>query len=170
MELGNINEIISQVLALMRHNFNESCITVHEDLSRQIEPVKLDASKMEQVFINLFLNAISVMKKGGSLTVRTRAEQIKSAGDNVSSKLTECFRIGDPVILVEVLDTGSGLNKEAIQKAFDPFYSTKTTGEGTGLGLSVTRSIIEMHHGVMTLQNRTDTQGACVRIWLPAAS
>lgn len=170
MELGNINEIISQVLALMRHNFNESCITVHEDLSGQIEPVKLDASKMEQVFINLFLNAISVMKKGGSLTVRTRAEQIKSAGDNVSSKLTECFRIGDTVILVDVLDTGSGLNKEAIQKAFDPFYSTKTTGEGTGLGLSVTRSIIEMHHGVMTLQNRTDTQGACVRIWLPASS
>jgi PAS domain S-box-containing protein len=170
MQAGNINEIISRVLGLMRHNFNEACIKVDETLSSEIDPVRLDAPKMEQVFINLFLNAISVMKKGGSLSVRTDIMKMKSTGANVSSAMTELFRIGDTIVVIEVLDTGTGLSKEDQSKAFDPFYSTKATGEGTGLGLSVTRSIIEMHHGLITLQNRTDTQGACVRILLPAAT
>ncbi|MGZ0657642.1 PAS domain-containing protein [Coraliomargarita sp. W4R72] len=170
MEPANINEVISQVLSLMRHNFNQACIKVEEMLSDDIEPVRLDASKMEQVFINLFLNAISVMKKGGSLTVRTDTMQMKSTGHNVSSTMTELFRIGDQIVVVEVLDSGTGLSKDDQSKAFDPFYSSKATGEGTGLGLSVTRSIIEMHHGMITLNNRKDTPGACVRILLPAAT
>ncbi|MDQ8193178.1 PAS domain S-box protein [Coraliomargarita sp. SDUM461004] len=170
MEPANINEIILRVLGLMRHNFNEACIKVQEVLSDEIEPVRLDASKMEQVFINLFLNAISVMQKGGELTIRTNSMQVKSAGSNVSSAMTELFRIGDRVVVIEVLDTGQGLNKDALSKAFEPFYSTKATNEGTGLGLSVTRSIIEMHHGMITLQNRKEKPGACVRIVLPAAT
>ncbi|WPJ97902.1 PAS domain-containing protein [Coraliomargarita algicola] len=170
MQVANINEIISQVLGLMRHNFKEACIQIEETLSSEIEPVRIDASKIEQVFINLFLNAISVMKKGGTLTVRTDVIQMKSTGGNVSSAMTELFRIGDTIVVIEVLDTGTGLSKEDQSKAFDPFYSTKATGSGTGLGLSVTRSIIEMHHGMITLQNRKDTTGAHVRILLPAAT
>ncbi len=84
--------------------------------------------------------------------------------------MTELFRIGDKIVLVEIMDTGKGLNKDEENKVFDPFYSTKTTGEGTGLGLSVTRSIVEMHHGMITLKNRKDTQGACVSLLLPAAT
>jgi signal transduction histidine kinase len=82
--------------------------------------------------------------------------------------MTELFRIGDTIVTVDFLDTGTGLSKDDEQKVFDPFYSTKATGEGTGLGLSVTRSIVEMHHGMITLKNRNDTQGACLRLLLPA--
>jgi len=170
MEPANINELISHVLCLMRHNFNEAGIQVEELLSDDTKPVRMDAPKMEQVFINLYLNAISVMKKGGTLTVRTEMMRMKSTGSNVSSAMTELFRIGDEIVVVEVLDTGTGLSQEEERKAFDPFYSTKATGEGTGLGLSVTRSIVEMHHGMITLKNRNDTPGACVRLLLPAST
>ncbi len=170
MEPANINELISRVVSLMRHNFNEAGIGVDEVLNEKIEPVRIDTPKMDQVFINLFLNAISFMKKGGTLTVRTDLIRMKSAGSNVSSAMTELFRIGDQIVVIEIMDTGTGLTKNDESKAFDPFYSTKSTGDGTGLGLSVTRSIIDMHHGMITLKNRQDSPGACVRILLPAAT
>jgi PAS domain S-box-containing protein len=170
MEPADINELITRVLGLMRHNFNEKNISVKNALGEDIEPVRLDGPKMEQVFINLFLNAISVMPKGGVLTVRSGTMRMQSAGSNVSNAMNELFRIGDQIVFIEVLDSGSGLSRDEEMKAFDPFYSTKATGEGTGLGLSVTRSIIDMHHGMITLKNRQNTPGACVRLLLPAAT
>ncbi len=170
MQAANINELISRVLGMMRHNFNEAGIQIEELLSQEIEPVRLDGPKMEQVFINLFLNAISVMPKGGTLTLRSSLMRMKSTGSNVSSGMTELFRIGDQIVVIDIEDTGSGLSPEDESKAFDPFYSTKSTGTGTGLGLSVTRSIVEMHHGMITLKNRKDKQGAHVRLLLPAAT
>ena len=168
MDAGNINEMIIRVLKLMHHNFNKAGVKIEEDLSEDIEPVRFDESKMEQVLINIFLNAIAAMPHGGSLTVRSATMHMKNTGFNVSSAMTELFRIGDTIVTVDFLDTGTGLSKDDEQKVFDPFYSTKATGEGTGLGLSVTRSIVEMHHGMITLKNRNDTQGACLRLLLPA--
>jgi len=171
MEPCQINELIQRVLSMMRHSFNEAGIGVKEDFDDGIEPVRVDSQKMEQVFINVFLNAIAAMPgKNGTLTVRTRTMRMKSAGANVSGLMTELFRIGDRIAVIEVLDTGSGLSKEDETKAFDPFYSSKSTGEGTGLGLSVTRSIVDLHHGMITLKNRNDCPGACVRIVLPTTT
>lgn len=171
MEPYDLNELIRHVLSLMRHNFNKAGIRIEEDFGEDIEPVRVDGQKMEQVFINLFLNAIGAMpRRDGTLTLRTRMTRMQSAGSNVSSAETELFRIGDRVVVVEVLDTGTGLTKDDEKKAFDPFYSSKLTGEGTGLGLSVTRSIIDLHHGMISLKNRKNTPGACVRILLPAAT
>lgn len=169
-EAADINQLVSRILTLMRHNFNEAGITVEEQFDPKLPLVRLDTPKMEQVFINLYLNAISVMQKGGRLTVRTKTTRMTSTGSNVSSAMTEIFRIGDTIVQVEVLDTGTGLSQDDERKAFDPFYSTKTTGEGTGLGLSVTRSIVEMHHGMITLKNRKTPPGACVSLLLPAAT
>lgn len=170
MQPANINELIERILGMMRHNFNEANIQVTKHLSEEIGPVLLDSQKLEQVFINLFLNAISIMKKGGVLEVHTSMMQMKSTGSNVSSAMTELFRIGDKIVVVEILDTGTGLSDNDAQKAFDPFYSTKATSEGTGLGLSVTRSIVDMHHGMITLTNRKDRQGACARLLFPTAT
>jgi signal transduction histidine kinase len=125
---------------------------------------------MEQVFINLFLNAISVMPDGGKLTVNSHNETMQQAGSNVSSQMTECFRIGEKIVVIEVKDSGDGLSAAALEKVFDPFYSSKSTGNGTGLGLSVTRSIVDMHRGLITLENRKTTLGVCARLIFPTTS
>ena len=71
------------------------------------------------------------------------------------------------MIIIEVLDTGDGIDEKIKDELFDPFYSTRSTGDGTGLGLSVTQSIVEMHRGIVTLENREDQQGACARLIFP---
>ena len=163
----DINELIEHVLSFMRHNFNEAQVELLLDLSPALPLVSMDTQKMEQVFINLFLNAISVMPNGGQLIIRSFKQRMQQSGANVSSKMTECFRIGDHLAVIEVKDTGGGLSPEALEKVFDPFYTSKSTGDGTGLGLSVTRSIVDMHHGLITLENRTSTQGVCARLIFP---
>jgi PAS domain S-box-containing protein len=166
----NLNELIEHVLSFMRHNFNEAQVELQLDLSPNLPLVSMDTQKMEQVFINLFLNAISVMPEGGQLIIRSFKQRMQQAGSNVSSKMTESFRIGDHLAVIEVKDTGGGLSPEALDKVFDPFYSSKSTGDGTGLGLSVTQSIVDIHHGLITLDNRTTTQGVCARLTFPTTS
>jgi PAS domain S-box-containing protein len=162
-----INQVIIKVLGLMRHNLNEAHVTMVQDLEPDLPLVSMDASKMEQVFINLFLNAIGAMPEGGELIVHTHVQRMQQAGSNVSSQLSELFRIGDQMITVDVTDTGHGVEAKEKDKLFDPFFSTKSTGKGTGLGLSVTRSIVDMHRGMITLENRTDGAGAHVRLVFP---
>lgn len=168
MDLGDLNELIRRVLSLMRHNFAQAGISVVESLSEAIEPVHMDGQKMEQVFINIFLNAIKAMPEGGTLIVRSQMTRMQKTGSNLSSEMTALFRVGDPIVMIEVIDSGSGIRPESAAKVFDPFFSTKASGEGTGLGLSVSKSIIDLHHGLISLNNRDDAQGACMRILLPA--
>jgi len=167
MEPMDLNALIERVLTLMRHNFVEAKVEINRTLDEQLPPVSIDSSKLDQVFINLFLNAISVMPNGGTLNIRSYTTRMQHAGDNVSSELTERFRIGDKLVVVEIEDTGHGIDEANISKLFDPFFSTRTTGDGTGLGLSVTRSIVEMHRGYITLTNRQSGRGACAKLIFP---
>lgn len=165
----NINTIIREVLSLLRHNFNEAHIRVETDLAADLPLVSVDSQKLDQVFINLFLNAIAAMECRGTLTVRSYAQTMKQTGANVSSEMASLFRIGDKIVTIELEDTGHGIADEAADKLFDPFYSTKSTGQGTGLGLSVTRSIVDMHRGMITLENRKDQSGARATLHFPAS-
>lgn len=169
MELSDINELLRRVHNLMRHNFMQAGISVVEALSEAIEPVRIDGQKIEQVFINIFLNAIKAMPTGGTLIVRSQTIHMQTTGANVSSDMSALFHVGDSIVMIEVIDSGSGIKEENTSKAFEPFFSTKAAGEGTGLGLSVSKSIIDLHRGLITLENRQDGQGACVRLHLPAA-
>lgn len=164
---SSINDVIEKVLGLMRHNFNEARITVSQDLTPNLPLLSMDVPKIEQVFINIFLNAIGAMHDGGELAVHTYTQRMKQAGANVSSKLSEIFNVGDQMIIIDIDDSGHGLDPKHQEKIFDPFYSTKSTGEGTGLGLSVTRTIVEMHGGMITLENKDNGGGARVRLLFP---
>jgi len=164
---NDLNSIIQEALAMLRHNFNEAHIEIKTDLAPDLPLVAVDTQKMDQVFINLFLNAMGAMEKGGTLNVRTHTQRMKRTGANVSGELTELFRIGDRIVTVEICDTGHGITEKNADKLFDPFFSTKSTGKGTGLGLTVTRSIVEMHRGIITIENRTDGPGACATLHFP---
>ena len=147
---ADIAAIIDASLMLMRHELNKRKITVSTEKPSAIPKIFLDGNKMKQVFINLFMNAAHAMPDGGSLDISIEP------GNNPDE--------ADTLLLVKVADTGTGISKAAESKLFDPFFTTKPVGLGTGLGLSVTRKILELHRAVISLQNREDRQGAIATI------
>jgi len=109
-------------------------------------------------------------ENGGILSIRINLGKIggmhtqRDAGFRGSQRLRE----GDTVMVVRIEDTGSGIPENTLGKVFDPFFTTKETGEGTGLGLTVSRKIVELHHGELILEN-SPSGGACAIIYLPVA-
>jgi two-component system, NtrC family, sensor kinase len=133
----DINKVITDTLALLEHQFKVSKITVESELTPHISPIQGNPGRLQQVFLNLFLNAKDAMAGGGKLTVATTNGE---------------------VISVRVSDTGSGIAPEHIQRIYDPFFTTKTLPKdgqtrGTGLGLSVTYGIIQEHAGKIRVES-----------------
>jgi two-component system NtrC family sensor kinase len=176
----DMDDVIARSLLLVKHELTNAHVTaVHESgarsdcgPARDLPPVTLDTTKMQQVFVNLFMNAIHAMPDGGTLTVRTRARRLSSVERETErdegSRQAERFRVGDQVVIAEVDDTGSGVPQDKLAKVWDPFFTTKPTGRGTGLGLPVTRKIVELHDGTITLANRP-TGGVRVTLMFHAA-
>jgi two-component system, NtrC family, sensor kinase len=134
----DINKVITDTLALLEHQFKTAKIEVRHELAPALSPIQGNAGRLQQVFLNLFLNAKDAMSGGGTLSVGT------SNGDMVS---------------VRVSDTGSGIAQEHIQRIYDPFFTTKATARegqnrGTGLGLSVTYGIIQEHAGKIRVESK----------------
>ncbi|HET9307678.1 MAG TPA: ATP-binding protein [Candidatus Sulfotelmatobacter sp.] len=133
----DINKVIIDTLALLEHQFKTAKIQVQSDLTPKISAIQGNPGRLQQVFLNLFLNAKDAMAGGGRLKVST------SNGDMVS---------------VRVSDTGSGIAPEHIQRIYDPFFTTKAApaegqNRGTGLGLSVTYGIIQEHAGKIRVES-----------------
>jgi two-component system NtrC family sensor kinase len=123
----DLNAVITDVLSLLEHQFEIGSIKVRRELSAEPPLVLGTEHKLQQVFLNLFLNARDAMPKGGWLSVSTRLD----AGR----------------VVAEVSDTGSGIPSEHLARIYDPFFSTKAIGQGTGLGLSITYGIVREHDG-----------------------
>jgi len=133
----DINKIITDTLALLEHQFKVAKISVESELTPNISPIQGNPGRLQQVFLNLFLNAKDAMTSGGKLTVATTNGEVVS---------------------VRVSDTGSGIAPEHIQRIYDPFFTTKTSPKegqtrGTGLGLSVTYGIIQEHAGKIRVES-----------------
>jgi two-component system NtrC family sensor kinase len=126
---------------------------VIRELQPRLPPVALDTTKMSQVFVNLFINALHAMGEGGTLTVRTYSKQLTGVGSNIGSTRSESFRIGSSIVIVEIDDTGHGIPEEKLGKIFEPFFTTKPTGVGTGLGLSVVKTIVDLHAATIDIRN-----------------
>jgi PAS domain S-box-containing protein len=134
----DVNKVIHDTLALLEHQLKTSRIQVENELKENLPPIIGNAGRLQQVFLNLFLNAKDAMNNGGTLRVATLN------GENVS---------------VMVSDTGTGIAHEHIQRIYDPFFTTKVAsregqGRGTGLGLSVTYGIIQEHSGKIRVESR----------------
>jgi signal transduction histidine kinase len=151
-----LNAVVEQSLLLVEHESVRAHVAVVKELGEDLPPLKLDRQKIEQVFVNLFMNAIQAMPEGGTLTVRTHAKQRTEPGPNVGRRETDPFRAGKFRVVAEVEDSGTGIPDEKLHRVFDPFFTTKPTGQGTGLGLTVTRKIIELHQGIIDIRNRQE--------------
>ena len=144
----DLNAVIMDVFSLLEHQFEVGSIKVRRELAPTMVSVLGIEHQLQQVFLNLFLNARDAMPSGGWLSVTTRVE-------------------GDRVI-AEVADTGSGIPSEQIARIYDPFFTTKAIGRGTGLGLSITYGIVREHDGTLHCDSAVG-QGTRFAMALPQA-
>lgn len=147
--LVDANVIVNDVLALLEHQFRNGRIQVRKELAPGGLFVKGVEYKLQQVFLNLLLNARDAMPRGGWLTLTTRCDARGA--------------------IVEVADTGTGIPSEHLSRIYDPFFTTKTDGRGTGLGLSVTYGIVQEHGGTLTCESATG-QGTRFTLTLPVVA
>ncbi|HXG48063.1 MAG TPA: PAS domain-containing protein [Methylomirabilota bacterium] len=153
----DLNAIIDQALRLVRGILGNN-IHVERQLDPNLPRAWLDPNKFIQVFVNTFTNAVHAMPSGGTLTVRTYAREL-TAGEferDPGLRAADRFREGERVVVAEVADTGTGIPPEKLPRIYDPFFTTKPPGKGTGLGLTVTRRIVELHGGHIEIANRKE--------------
>ena len=144
----DINAVINDVLSLLEPQLMASKVKVRRELCPSPALVAGIEHKLQQVFLNLFLNARDAMPKGGWLSVETRLD--------------------NGHVVAEVGDTGSGIPSEHLSRIYDPFFTTKMIGKGTGLGLSITYGIVREHEGTLTCQSAVG-QGTRFTVSLPAS-
>ena len=149
---ASLNVVINQALRLVRGEMKGGC-QIHRDLQSDLPPLVIDTDKISQVFVNLFTNALHAMEGGGHLTARTFSKQLTGVGANVGDARSESFRVGETIVVVEIDDTGPGIPEDKLGKIFEPFFTTKPTGRGTGLGLSVVKTIIDLHGATIDIRN-----------------
>jgi hypothetical protein len=130
----DLHAVINDVLSLLEHQLRGGSIQLRKDLAVTAPVVVGVEHKLQQVFINLFLNARDAMPSGGWLSIATRVD-------------------GDRAV-VEVADTGSGIPNDQLARIYDPFFTTKPIGQGTGLGLSICYGIVQEHHGTIECDSR----------------
>ena len=140
-----LDELLEESLRLVGHELRQRSIEVQVDLPTPAPTVRVDRNKIQQVLINLFMNAAHAMDRDGRLTVSCRVE--------------------DAVVL-RIVDSGPGIAEKDLARLFDPFFTTKPVGEGTGLGLSVSRNIVKLHGGSLDIANAPEG-GAMVTIRFP---
>ena len=144
----DVNRVVEETLSLVAHPLKTAQIQVVKELGESLPPVHGSANKLQQVFLNLFLNARDAMPSGGMLEVRTAAQ--------------------NGSVEIEIADTGAGIAHEDINRIFDPFFTTKSNGRGTGLGLSVSYGIIKEHAGKIDVRS-TPGKGTSFHVEFPAA-
>jgi signal transduction histidine kinase/sensor domain CHASE-containing protein len=143
--LQDVNGVLQRALLLVHHALTKAHISVVEEFESGLPPTMLDPNKIEQVLVNLIINAVDAMPDGGTLVARTRRDPI---------------RVGRSAIVVEIEDTGTGIQEASRARLFDPFFTTKPPGKGTGLGLAVCKSIVALHGGTIGIANKEGGDGA----------
>jgi len=158
LAIEDLNNLIEQACVLVKHELARCPIRLAMDLSPDLPPLWLDRAKIKQVFINLLTNAIHAMPDGGSLTVRTRMATLAKTGVDRRRSAGDLgrFPLEQPVVVAEVDDTGIGIPEDALPRVFDPFFTTKEPTQGTGLGLTVSKQIVELHGGIIEIRNRPE--------------
>jgi signal transduction histidine kinase len=143
----SVNDVVEKSIAIVDHQLSLGNVSIESELADHIPEISGNANQLQQVLMNLMINAQQAMgEEGGTVTVATLVEANS--------------------ILITVSDTGPGIEADVAEKIFEPFYTTKPAGQGTGLGLSVTYGIIQDHGGNISV-SRAENSGAKFIITLP---
>jgi signal transduction histidine kinase len=147
----DMNEVVTDVLALMRHLMMTSNVNIVMNFQRDLPWISVDRNQMKQVMLNLFHNALNAMpKEGGEITITTRLIKQYDSG----------------WLTISINDTGQGIPQENLNRIFEPFFTTRSGTGGTGLGLSVTYGIVTEHGGKIEVESQVGG-GSTFTVWLP---
>ncbi len=150
-EPSDLNALIDRCVRLVQHQLTLKCIELHLDLSRDLPSVRCDPGQIEQVILALVMNAIDALSNGGNLSLCSRKDPATGA------------------VQVEVRDDGVGMPREVLAKMFEPFFTTKEHGRGLGLGLAISRNIVDRHGGRIAVASEPG-HGTTFTITLPLQS
>lgn len=147
-ELLDINKALEESMSLLGHQIKSDGIEIIKELSPSLPKLLGDKNQLQEVFLNIMLNAVEAMEGKGKLTIKTYAEKIREYG----RRKQDLFKLGQKIVIIELTDTGKGMDEDTIKKVFDPFFTTKE--KNTGLGLSISYGIIQSHNGSIEVYSK----------------
>jgi two-component system, NtrC family, sensor kinase len=147
IDYHDLNEILHRCQMLVQHHLDNSSINLDVDFDPTLPRVQCDGAQVEQVFLALTMNAIEAMPRGGNLWYRTRA-------------------LPSGQVSVQIRDDGAGIPEDAMKKLFEPFFTTKEGGKGVGLGLAISKNIVERHRGSIEVESQLG-RGTTFYIFIP---
>lgn len=156
----DMNEVVASLTRMLRRLIRED-IELVTVLSPSLGPVKVDPGQVEQVLLNLVVNARDAMPAGGTLTIRTQNAVLED-----SEALLQAEVRPGPYVMLSVADNGCGMTAEMASQIFEPFFTTKPIGQGTGLGLSTVYGIVKQSDGHIEVESEAD-RGTTFRVYLP---
>jgi CheY-like chemotaxis protein len=157
----DLNAVIMNMDGMLRRLLGEDIIELCADLDQQLGSIKADPGQVEQIIMNLAVNARDAMPTGGRLTIETRNVMIGKRPRRETMMLEN-----GPYVLLAVKDTGHGMNEETQSHLFEPFYTTKEKGKGTGLGLSTVYGIVKQSGGTIGVESKPG-RGTTFKIFFP---
>jgi CheY-like chemotaxis protein len=159
-----LDEVVTEVLKLIRASF-PSNIEIRQELDTQSGTVMADATQMHQIIMNLCTNAYhAMMGKGGILSIKLDKQKVGARAINGSAKIQKGV-----YVRLTVSDTGHGMDKRTVERIFEPFFTMKEVGSGSGLGLSVVHGIVSNYNGSIVVESEPD-KGSNFTIYLPQHS
>jgi PAS domain S-box-containing protein len=161
LDAVELQRLLPEMLDFLRQSVGTN-ISIKIDILPDVQPVRIDANQLELALMNLAVNARDAMPKGGSLTISCRNDR-----QNTQSDVPEALPPGQ-YVRIDVADTGEGMSEATLEKAMEPFFTTKGIGKGTGLGLSMVHGLAAQSGGAMHISSRVG-QGTVVTLWLPNA-
>ena len=151
----NMNALVEQAINLTRPQCERVSVKLEMRLDPELPLVKVDRNRIEQVIVDLIVNAIYAMSEGGgTLTIKSFTKKFADQDIGWVDRRGRSFVKGDDVVVVDLEDTGPGIKEEYLIKIFDPFFTTRRAAGGVGLGLSIARTIMNSHGGIISLNNK----------------
>jgi nitrogen-specific signal transduction histidine kinase/CheY-like chemotaxis protein len=156
-----INDIVTETREIIASTFDKS-IEVASFMDDTLPMIEVDATQMQQVLMNLLVNAGDAMPSGGKITIETSFETL-------DEQYADRYSYVEPgaYVVLSVADTGMGMDKETLEKVFEPFFTTKEEGKGTGLGLSMVYGVVKNHDGFLHVYSEPG-EGTLFKVYLPA--
>jgi CheY-like chemotaxis protein len=158
----DLNEVIEETIRLLEHTLQKS-VEIETHLMLDLPLVDADSGRIQQVFLNLCVNARDAMPRGGIISIKSNVQIVNDSFYDKPHDLPD-----GKYVRISISDTGTGMDEETKSKIFEPFFTTKQQGKGTGLGLAIVYGVIQNHKGFITVDSKID-HGTIFHLYLPVS-